>query len=321
MNKVRYILTMLLALIITGCITVNAGKDQVVHSGDKVVLNGSLSRSIDNRKIKYVWKQIKGTKVALQNANSPKASFIAPDVTKNTSLKFLLTVSTIDGKNSNKASVSVMVKPVQEADTTPPVITLNGDVNLTLNVGDKYTELGATATDDKDGNVNVDINGTVDTSKTGTYTIIYTAKDMAGNIATINRKIEIKENGSILPNLNRDNTLAGVDNNNNGIRDDIDKYIDEHYTDPIKHAAVIQSAKVMQKALLVDKSDMDAIKKIDLEDNRAVNCLFSVFDPTEIPTDIESLTTNTKIRLLEYLKYNKALDGTVSNELEGDTCE
>ncbi len=142
--------------------------------------------------------------------------------------------------------------------------------------------------------------------------VMYFALMIAGTIAVYGDTYAPKE---------RDDTLAGMDKNNNGVRDDIDKYIDAHYTNPIKHAAVIQSAKVIQKALLVDKNNIDAIKKIDREDNRAVNCLFSIFEPSKIPTEIESLTINTKMRILEYSKYNKALDGTVSSELEEDSCE
>lgn len=69
-------------------------------------------------------------------------------------------------------------------DTTSPVITLNGDVSMTLNVADTYAELGATATDNIDTKVNVIITGAVDTTTAGTYTIHYNATDVAGNQAT-----------------------------------------------------------------------------------------------------------------------------------------
>ena len=37
--------------------------------------------------------------------------------------------------------------------------------------------------------------------------------------------------------------------------------------------------------------------------------------------ELEGVTTNTKARLLAYLAYNKALDGTSSSLPVGDTCE
>jgi len=76
-------------------------------------------------------------------------------------------------------------------DVTPPVITLNGEANVTLEQGEPYTELGATAVDAVDGNVTVSISGTVDTNTTGTYTVTYTAKDKAGNEATVTRDVSV----------------------------------------------------------------------------------------------------------------------------------
>ena len=79
-------------------------------------------------------------------------------------------------------------------DTTPPVITLNGDNPIKLTVGDTFTDPGATATDDVDGAVTVNISGSVDTSQAGAYTLTYTATDTAGNQATATRTVEVTEN-------------------------------------------------------------------------------------------------------------------------------
>lgn len=73
-----------------------------------------------------------------------------------------------------------------EEDTTPPEITLNGSANVELAVGDTYTEAGATATDDTDGDLTDEIivgGDTVDTNATGTYTVTYNVTDAAGNAA------------------------------------------------------------------------------------------------------------------------------------------
>ena len=66
-------------------------------------------------------------------------------------------------------------------DTTTPVITLNGEANININIGDVYTEAGASATDNVDTSVAVIISGSVDTTTAGTYTIHYNATDTAGN--------------------------------------------------------------------------------------------------------------------------------------------
>ena len=76
-------------------------------------------------------------------------------------------------------------------DTTPPVITLNGEASITLNVGDAYTEAGATATDVIDGAVTVTTSGSVDVNTVGSYTITYKAVDSAGNEATVTRTVNV----------------------------------------------------------------------------------------------------------------------------------
>ncbi len=75
-----------------------------------------------------------------------------------------------------------------------PVITLNGDSHITLNVGDTYTEQGATAKDDKDGDITskISITGSVNTSKAGKYTITYSVKNSNGKTVTKTRTITVK---------------------------------------------------------------------------------------------------------------------------------
>lgn len=78
-------------------------------------------------------------------------------------------------------------------DMTNPVITLIGDNPITINIGGTYTELGATANDDKDGDLttSIVISGTVNTTTKGTYTITYSATDAAGNEGTATRTVNV----------------------------------------------------------------------------------------------------------------------------------
>jgi hypothetical protein len=82
------------------------------------------------------------------------------------------------------------------ADTTAPVITLNGASTINLNVGDTYNELGATATDNIDGNLtsSIVVTGSVNTSAVGTYTLNYNVSDAAGNTATqVSRTVNVSD--------------------------------------------------------------------------------------------------------------------------------
>ena len=90
---------------------------------------------------------------------------------------------------------------VCKADTTLPVVTVIGNSILNLNVGDTYTEVGATAYDDVDGDISAKIitTGTVNTSVAGTYTITYTVSDTAGNIGTATRTVVVKVPAPVVP--------------------------------------------------------------------------------------------------------------------------
>lgn len=93
-------------------------------------------------------------------------------------------------KAGNKASA---VRNVKVVDTVAPIITLNGDSKINLEVGDKYEELGAVAKDKVDGMIPVIINGEIDINKAGEYTITYKAIDNSKNESTISRKVKVSE--------------------------------------------------------------------------------------------------------------------------------
>jgi len=81
--------------------------------------------------------------------------------------------------------------PIVSVDTIAPVITINGESTVSINQGETYTELGATATDNKDGSVTVTISGTVDTNVATVYTITYSATDAAGNSGSKTRMVTV----------------------------------------------------------------------------------------------------------------------------------
>ena len=112
----------------------------------------------------------------------------------------------VDNNNSNGGDSNVATSDEDDnssttPDTTKPVITLNGDNPIVLTVGTAYVEPGATATDDRDGVINVTISGNVDTNRVGSYTITYRAKDKAGNEATVTRTVIVEEEEDTTSNV------------------------------------------------------------------------------------------------------------------------
>ena len=110
-------------------------------------------------------------------------------------------------------------RTVQVVDTTPPVITLNGNATVMLEVGvDSYTELGATVKDnDPAYSDSVTIGGdTVNTSTIGTYVVTYNAPaDAAGNTPIqVSRTVQVVDTTAPVITLNGNATVmleVGVD--------------------------------------------------------------------------------------------------------------
>ena len=94
----------------------------------------------------------------------------------------LITLTADDGNgNSDETTFTVTLK-----DVTPPVITLLGTSPVTICLNDSYTDDGATAEDNCDGDIttSIQVGGSVNTAEVGTYTITYDVADAAGNTAT-----------------------------------------------------------------------------------------------------------------------------------------
>jgi len=78
-------------------------------------------------------------------------------------------------------------------DEVPPCVAVIGEADITVDQGSVYTEKGATASDDVDGNISANIvtSSTVNTSSPGTYTVTYSVHDTAGNGAMTQRTIHV----------------------------------------------------------------------------------------------------------------------------------
>ena len=78
--------------------------------------------------------------------------------------------------------------------TSDPTISLNGDSNMYIIVGSKYTDLGAKASDVCDGDITdkIVVTGGVDSNKAGTYTITYSIENSDGKKAEIKRVVTVQ---------------------------------------------------------------------------------------------------------------------------------
>lgn len=84
-----------------------AGLDQTVKAGTTVVLSALQSRDPDGDPLRYEWSQIRGNKVSLLDANSSKATFVAPKVSAKRLFRFKLRVTDMQGPDTVKGADSV----------------------------------------------------------------------------------------------------------------------------------------------------------------------------------------------------------------------
>jgi hypothetical protein len=106
--------------------------------------------------------------------------------------EYTVTYNVVDSAGNAADSVARIVRVV---DTTPPVITLLSEPEVTIDQGSKYVDAGATAKDSLDGDLTAKIvvSGSVDIWQKGTYVIHFNVSDAAGNAAeTVSRTVTVQ---------------------------------------------------------------------------------------------------------------------------------
>lgn len=169
-------------------------------------LNSSISKDL-----KLIVSDTQAPVISLEYENNSNVSYTKNlteqgfTVTDNydTDLSDSTTVTTEDLGNSttkvtytatdssgNTSSTSIILNIVDDIN---PSIDLNGYSNISLTVGETYNEQGATAQDEKDGDLtsNIKIDSNVDTSTIGKYTVRYSVIDSSGNTSEVVRIINV----------------------------------------------------------------------------------------------------------------------------------
>lgn len=94
----------------------------------------------------------------------------------------------------SSGNTATLVRIVHVVDLTPPVITIQGDNPVTINIKVPYRDGGAIVTDNCGGMIDIDVVSTVNTAAFGTYSVTYTATDASGNSAQAIRTVIVGDN-------------------------------------------------------------------------------------------------------------------------------
>ena len=98
---------------------------------------------------------------------------------------------TVSDSSGNKTSVQ---RTIEYNDGIAPIITLNGDSDITIKAGTRFEDPGCTAKDSHGNDIsdNVSVSDNISTYRAGTYTITYSVTDKFGNETSIDRTVTVE---------------------------------------------------------------------------------------------------------------------------------
>ncbi|WP_429597073.1 hypothetical protein [Variovorax sp. PvP013] len=142
---------------------------------------------------------------------------------------------------------------------------------------------------------------------------------------TLAQQIASLEGSGALPKLDRSKDIAGPDANANGVRDDIESWVNSQPVNDKQRRSLMQDARATQRTLLVDLKDRAALQTTSEGLAASLNCGGENFPDyvvfSRLAGKIESMTANTKERAARYMQYNTARSGSSTTMPSGDTCE
>ena len=119
---------------------------------------------------------------------------------------YIITYNVTDNAQNLATQVTRTVTVTEAPDEVAPVITLLGDASVIVEAGTSYTDAGATASDNKEGDLTgaIVVGGSVDVNVPATYVLTYNVQDSVPNIAVeVTRTVIVKD--TIVPTI----TLVG----------------------------------------------------------------------------------------------------------------
>lgn len=119
------------------------------------------------------------------------------------------------------------------------------------------------------------------------------------------------------------NEIAGPDINGNGVRDDLDDYVDSLPDNESQKRALRQGFRTLREAILIDTADKNAVLDVMKKSAASVWCIYSQYDSDadKKSHDVEKYSINTKARLKAYAAFNAAASGRSAAMPKGDGCE
>lgn len=170
---------MLIIILFTFVLTLSSCNYEFVFEEILVLL---INDGQDTVEINTEWTDL-GAKFYIDNNGFPVVGVGIVD-TSELGLYEIEYLYAYEGKVFSKTRFVIVI------DQTAPVITLNPGVD-TIKLGESWVNTGAVVVDNSGEILQIEIEGTVNTSAIGQYEIVYSARDSSGNITMKTRYINI----------------------------------------------------------------------------------------------------------------------------------
>lgn len=123
----------------------------------------------------------------------------------------------------------------------------------------------------------------------------------------------VAEKTGAIPVLDRTTSLLGTDADGNGVRDDIDAYINSLPDTALQKKALKQVATSLTETLTVDTLNPTAVSTAVTNSMNSIRCISAQYGDNGYKSakTIEKYTINTKERFVVYMKFNQEMSGKV----------
>ena len=236
------------------------------------------------------------------------------DITDDINIHKVGKYTVIFKSTDTNGNVGIETREFNVKDTTKPIITVDDESNVyEMEVYGEKPEFKATAIDNYDAHVEVEITDDIDVHKVGTYTITFKATDTDGNVATETREFKVKDTTAPVITLDKDNVyemeaFGEKPKFKATAKDNYDAHVEVEITDDI-NTDKVGTYTVIFKATDTNNNTQKIEKKFNVtKANPEYN----------IPTGIEAryFDTLANVALPEGFTFEDDLSTSVGNEGE-----
>ena len=238
--------------------------------------------------------------------------------------RFASTATVLNQTYEVGEAITTLILPAATDGDGPLTYTLTSVPGLTFNAQER--RLTGTPTAVGDYEVHYLVQDSDDNTDEGdAATLTFTITVYSPTTASVSDAILTIEASGQVPTLDRSSSLSGPDSNADGVRDDVERYIDSLPDTTAEKASLRQVSRALTSAMLIGTGDANSseLRDTSLSVADAVNCIWTTYNDDSANEKfrvVRKITVNTPERLSAYLHYNNMVSGRSMRLPKADTC-